>query len=140
MERIKLSEHFDYKKLLRFVFPSVVMLVFTSIYGIVDGFFVSNYVGELQFAALNLIFPLIMILGSVGFMLGTGGNAVISKALGEGDNERANRIFSMLIDATIIIGLSLSLTGILIAPQVARLFASTEKTMSPQEKTLGKYS
>ena len=134
MERIKLSDHFDYKKLLRFVFPSVVMLVFTSIYGIVDGFFVSNFAGELPFAALNLIFPFIMILGAVGFMLGTGGNAVISKALGEGDNERANRIFSMLVYATIIIGAILSLTGILLAPQMARLFASTEKNMSPENK------
>ena len=73
--------------------PSVVMMLFVSVYGIVDGFFVANYVGKTEFAALNLIFPLIMILGSVGFMLGTGGNAVVAKALGEGDNDRANRIF-----------------------------------------------
>ena len=73
------------------------MMVFISIYGIVDGFFVSNYAGDIPFAALNLIFPMIMILGSVGFMLGTGGNAVVSKALGEGDSQRANRIFSMLV-------------------------------------------
>lgn len=134
MERIKLSEHFDYKKLLRFVFPSVVMLVFTSIYGIVDGFFVSNYAGKLPFAALNLIFPLIMILGSVGFMLGTGGNAVISKVLGEGDSEKANRIFSMLVYATIAIGVCLSLIGILIAPYVAELFAASETEMNAAEK------
>lgn len=133
-ERIKLSDHFDYKKLLRFVFPSVVMMVFISIYSIVDGLFVANFAGEIPFAALNLIFPLIMILGSVGFMLGTGGNAVISKALGEGDNERANRIFSMLVYTTIAVGISLAIIGISIAPAVARLFAKTEENMSIEDK------
>lgn len=133
-ERIHLSEHFNYSKLIRFVLPSVIMMVFISVYGIVDGFFVSNYAGEIPFAALNLIFPLIMILGSVGFMLGTGGNAVVSKALGEGDREKANRIFSMLIYATIILGVVLSLTGILIVRPVAELFAATEKNMTPQER------
>lgn len=133
-ERIKLSDHFNYRKLLRFVFPSVVMMVFISIYSIVDGLFVSNFAGEIPFAALNLIFPLIMILGSVGFMLGTGGNAVISKALGEGDNERANRIFSMLVYTTVVIGICLSVIGISIAPTAARMFARTEKNMSVEDK------
>ena len=133
-ERIHLSEHFNYSKLIRFVLPSVIMMVFISVYGIVDGFFVSNYAGEIPFAALNLIYPLIMILGSVGFMLGTGGNAVVSKALGEGGREKANRIFSMLIYATIILGVVLSLTGILIVRPVAELFAATEKNMTPQER------
>ncbi len=134
MERIKLSEHFNYGKLFRFVLPSVIMMVFVSIYGIVDGFFVSNFVGETEFAALNLIFPLIMILGSVGFMLGTGGNAVVSKALGEGDNEKANRIFSMLVYTTVVLGVVLSVVGILIAHPVSELFASNEKDMSAAEK------
>ena len=133
-ERIKLSDHFDYKKLLRFVFPSVVMMVFISVYSIVDGLFVSNFAGEIPFAALNLIFPFIMILGAVGFMLGTGGNAVISKALGEGDNERANRIFSMLVYTTVVIGGVVSVIGITVAPAMARLFAKTEKNMSAQDK------
>ncbi|MBE5753600.1 MAG: MATE family efflux transporter, partial [Clostridiales bacterium] len=93
--RIQLSDHFTYNKLYRFVLPTVIMMVFTSVYGIVDGLFVSNYAGRLPFAALNLIFPLIMILGSVGFMLGTGGNAVVSKTLGEGDKIKSNKIFSM---------------------------------------------
>ena len=110
------------------------MLVFISIYGIVDGFFVSNFAGPIPFAALNLIFPLIMILGSVGFMLGTGGNAVVSKALGEGDNARANRIFSMLVYATMAIGAALAITGILIARPVAKYFASMEKGMTAAER------
>ena len=134
MERIKLSEHFNYNRLIRFVLPSVVMMVFVSVYGIVDGFFVSNYAGEAQFAALNLIFPLIMILGSVGFMLGTGGNAVVSKALGERDVEKANRIFSMLVYATAIIGVVLSVLGFFITPFVSRLFAAAEEGLSPSEK------
>ena len=109
-------------------------MVFISIYGIVDGFFVSNFAGEIPFAALNLIYPLIMILGSVGFMLGTGGNAAVSKALGEGDTQRANRIFSMLVYATLIIGAVLAAVGFLIARPVAELFAATEKDMSAAEK------
>ncbi len=134
MERIRLSEHFTYKKLIKFVIPSVAMMVLISVYGIVDGFFVSNFAGRIPFAALNLIYPLIMILGSVGFMLGTGGNAVVSKVLGEGDDARAKRIFSMLVYATIAIGAALALVGILIARPVAELFASTEKEMSAEDR------
>ncbi len=110
------------------------MLVFVSIYGIVDGFFVSKYAGPLPFAALNLIFPLIMILGSVGFMLGTGGNAVVSKCLGEGDSEKAKRIFSMLVYVTIVIGVVLSVSGILVARPVAKLFAAADETLTAEER------
>lgn len=134
MERISLSEHFTYKKLIKFVIPSVAMMVFVSVYGIVDGFFVSNFAGAIPFAALNLIFPLIMILGSVGFMLGTGGNAVVSKALGEGDNVRANRIFSMLVYATVVIGAVLTIAGILLVRPVATYFASMEEEMNVEER------
>ena len=134
MERIRLSEHFTYEKLFKFVAPSVVMMVFLSVYSIVDGFFVSNFAGELPFAALNLIYPLIMILGSVGFMLGTGGNAVVSKTLGEGEGERANQIFSMLIYTTVIFGVVLSIVGMLVARPIAELFAATEQNLSPEEK------
>ena len=133
-ERIHLNEHFTYAKLGRFVLPSVIMMVFISVYGIVDGFFVSNFAGDIPFAALNLIFPFIMILGSVGFMLGTGGNAVVSKVLGEGDKEKANRIFSMLVYTTIAFGVVLSLTGILCVRPVAVLFAASEEGMSAAEK------
>ena len=134
MARIKLSEHFNYGRLLRFVLPSIIMMVFVSIYGIVDGFFVSNFVGEVEFAALNLIFPLIMILGSVGFMLGTGGNAVVAKALGEGDTQKANRIFSMLVYTAVVVGVILSVVGILIARPTAELFAASEKNMPAEKK------
>ena len=134
MSRIKLSEHFNYGKLFRFVLPSIIMMVCISVYGIVDGFFVSNFVGELQFAALNLIYPFIMILGSVGFMLGTGGNALVAKTLGEKNSERANRIFSMLVYTTIVLGVLLSILGIIFAKDVAKLFALSETSLSPAEK------
>ncbi|MBQ7323422.1 MAG: MATE family efflux transporter [Clostridia bacterium] len=133
-ERIRLSDHFTYKKLFQFVLPSIVMMVFISIYGIVDGFFVSNFAGEMPFAALNLIYPFIMILGAVGFMLGTGGNAAVSKLLGEGDGKMANRVFSMLIYATLIIGGVLALIGILFVRPIAELLASAEKNLSESER------
>ena len=94
---IQLSEHFDYRKLIRFTWPSVVMMIFTSIYSVVDGIFVSNFVGKTPFAAINLMMPLLMVLGAVGFMLGTGGAALVAKTLGEGKPVKANRIFSMII-------------------------------------------
>ena len=92
--KIQLSDHFDYKKLFRFTLPSIVMMIFTSIYGVLDGFFVSNFVGKTPFAAVNFIMPVLMILGGMGFMFGTGGGALIAKTLGEGKREKANRIFS----------------------------------------------
>ena len=100
---IQLSDHFDYKKLFRFVLPSICMMVFTSIYSVVDGFFVSNYVGKTPFAALNLIYPLVQIIASLGFMLGAGGSAIVGKTMGEGDKDSANKYFSMLVIATIVI-------------------------------------
>ena len=105
---IQLSDHFTYSRLIKFVFPSIVMMIFTSIYGIVDGIFVSNFVGETPFAAINICWPMLMLMSALGFMVGSGGNAVISKAMGEGDDERANRYFSMLIYATLIFGVSLA--------------------------------
>ena len=109
--RIRLSDHFTYSKLLRFVSPSVTMMIFTSIYSVVDGLFVSNFVGKGPFAALNLVYPVIMGFGALGFMLGTGGSAIVSKTMGEGDLERANRYFSMLIYVTILAGLGLTALG-----------------------------
>ena len=88
--QIQLSEHFTYKKLLRFVLPSIVMMIFTSIYGVVDGLFVSNYVGKTAFAAVNLIMPFLMAISALGFMIGTGGSALVAKTLGEGKKEKAN--------------------------------------------------
>ena len=95
--RITLSDHFTYQKLLRFTMPSIVMMIITSVYSIVDGFFVSNCVGKNAFAALNLIFPVLMALSAFGFMVGTGGSALIAKTLGEGKTKEANGIFSMLV-------------------------------------------
>ena len=86
--QIQLSEHFTYKKLLRFVLPSIVMMIFTSIYGVVDGLFVSNYVGKTAFAAVNLIMPFLMAISALGFMIGTGGSAIVAKTLGEGKKEQ----------------------------------------------------
>ncbi len=83
--RIQLSEHFNYRKLIRFVVPSIIMMIFTSVYGVVDGLFVSNFVGKTPFAAVNLIYPFLMLLGAPGFMIGTGGSAIVAKTLGEGD-------------------------------------------------------
>ena len=94
--KIQLSDHFTYKRLIRFVLPSIVMMVFTSVYGVVDGLFVSNYAGKTPFAAVNLIMPVIMIMGTVGLMIGTGGSAIVSKTLGEG-KKKASEYFSMLV-------------------------------------------
>ena len=87
--RIKLSDHFTLKRLLKFVFPSIIMMIIISIYGVIDGFFVSNYVGKSAFSSLNLVMPFIMILGGMGFMIGTGGSALVSKTLGQKQNEKA---------------------------------------------------
>ena len=116
---IELSEHFTYKKLIKFTLPTIVMMIFSSIYGIVDGLFVSNCVGSDAFAAVNLIMPALMIFGSVGFMIGTGGSAIVSKTLGEGDNEKANKYFSMLIYLLIILGTVFSIIGIVFLEPIA---------------------
>ena len=110
---IQLSEHFTYQKLLRFTFPSIIMLVFTSIYGVVDGFFVSNFVGKIPFTAVNFIMPFLMILGSLGFMFGTGGGALIAITLGQGKHERANRLFSLIVYSSAACGALLTLIGFL---------------------------
>lgn len=107
--QIKLSDHFTYSRLYRFTIPSVIMMIFTSIYGVVDGLFISNFVGKEPFAAINLIFPVIMLIGTFGFMMGAGGTAIVSKTLGERDNERANKYFSFIVYVTIGIGALLAI-------------------------------
>lgn len=109
---IQLSDHFNLSRLLRFTLPSIIMLVFTSIYGVVDGFFVSNYVGKTSFAAVNFIMPFLMILGCVGFMFGTGGGALIAKTMGEGKKEKANQLFSMLVLVSVLCGVGLAVLGL----------------------------
>lgn len=122
--RIGLSEHFTYKKLLKFVAPSIIMMVFLSVYSVVDGLFVSNFVGSDAVAAINYIFPVIMVFGAIGFMLGTGGSALVSKTLGEGDKEKANEYFSMLVYVTAGIGLVIAVAGQFAVPAIARLFGA----------------
>ena len=123
---IQLSDHFTYGKLFRFTFPSIVMMVFTSIYSVVDGFFVSNYVGKTPFASLNLIMPFLMILGAVGFMIGTGGSALVAMTLGQGDDKKANRIFSLLIYLVIGTGIIFSTLGIIFLEPIARLLGASD--------------
>lgn len=135
--QIALSEHFTYRKLLRFTLPSVAMMVFTSIYDIVDGFFVSNFVGATPFAALNLIFPFVMIIGAVGFMVGVGGTALVSKILGEGDKKKANEVFSWLIYLLIAAGTVLSIIGIIFMKQAALLLGA-DADMLPHCVTYGR--
>ncbi len=121
---IKLSDSFNYRRLLRFTLPSVVMMVFTSIYGVVDGFFVSNFVGKTPFAAVNFIMPLIMILGAVGFMFGSGGSALIAKTMGEGKMEKAQKLFSLFICATLICGVVIAVIGFIFVRPIAALLGA----------------
>lgn len=122
---IRLSDHFSYGKLIRFTMPTIAMMIFTSIYGVVDGVFVSNCVGSDAFAAVNLIMPVIMILGSAGFMIGTGGSAIVSKTLGEKKLEKASEYFSMLIYLCIVSGVILSAIGIIFIKPIAGLLGAT---------------
>ena len=122
--KIQLSEHFTYHKLLRFVFPSIVMMIFTSIYSVVDGLFVSNFAGKTALASINLVFPVLMGLSALGFMIGTGGSAIVAKTLGEGEKEKANEYFSMLVYVTAIGGILLSMLGALMIPQIARMLGA----------------
>ena len=128
--KIQLSEHFTYNKLLRFVFPSIVMMVFTSIYSVVDGLFVSNFVGKTALASINLILPFLMGLSALGFMIGTGGSAIVAKTLGEGDPKRANSYFSMLVYVTAIGGIILALLGMLLVPSVASFLGAEGELLS----------
>ena len=110
---IQLSDHFTFGRLMRFVIPSIVMMIFTSIYSVVDGLFVSNVVGKTPFAAVNLIMPFLMVFGGIGFMIGTGGSAVVARTLGMGERERANRIFSMLVWVAAALGAIFAAIGII---------------------------
>lgn len=121
---IQLSDHFTYKRLIRFVLPSIIMMIFTSIYSVVDGLFVSNFVGKVPFAAVNLILPFVFILGSVGFMFGTGGSALVAKTLGEGDKDRANQYFSLLILVSFASGIVFAALGFIFIIPIAKLLGA----------------
>lgn len=122
--KIQLSDHFTTPRLLRFVFPSIMMMIFTSIYGVVDGLFVSNFVGKTPFAALNLIMPFLMLFGAIGFMLGAGGSAIVAKHLGEGEREKAISVFSMLTVVTLLCGVVFSAIGILLLRPIAAVLGA----------------
>ena len=121
---IRLSDSFSYKRLIRFVLPSVGMMIFTSIYGVVDGFFVSNFVGKTPFAAVNFIMPFLMILGAVGFMIGTGGSAIVARTMGEGEDEKASRYFSLLIYVSIALGITIAALGIIFIRPIASMLGA----------------
>ncbi len=116
---IRLSDHFNYSRLLKFTAPSIAMMVFTSIYGVVDGFFVSNFAGKTPFTAVNLIMPVLMIVATVGFMFGTGGTAIVAKTMGEGDREKANRYFSLFVYFAFGTGVVLAVAGIVFIRPIA---------------------
>ena len=118
---IQLSDHFSYKKLLRFTLPSIAMMIFTSIYGVVDGLFVSNFVGKGPFAAVNMIWPFVMLLGCAGFLFGTGGSALIAKKLGERKPEEANRLFSLFVYTSVVVGVVIAVAGQFLLGPVARI-------------------
>ncbi len=122
--KIQLSDHFTYKKLFKFTLPSVAMMLFTSIYGMVDGFFVSNFVGKTPFTAVNIIFPFLFILGAFGAMLGTGGSALISKTLGEGDREKANQLFSLFVYLSFGVGVILAIIASIFIRPIASLLGA----------------
>lgn len=122
---IQLSDHFNVRRMLRFTLPSIIMMIFTSIYGVVDGFFVSNFAGKTPFAAVNFIMPFLMILGTVGFMFGTGGGALVARTLGEGKNEKANRLFSLFVKVTIVSGIAVAVVSFIFLPQIATLMKAT---------------
>lgn len=121
---IQLSDHFGYTKLLRFTLPSIAMMIFTSIYGVVDGLFVSNFVGKTEFAAVNFIFPFLMILGTVGFMLGTGGSALIAKTMGEGNKEKANSLFSLFVYTGLGLGVLIAIISFVFIRPIASLMGA----------------
>lgn len=123
-EKIQLSDHFTYGRLIRFTLPSIGMMIFTSIYGVVDGFFVSNFAGKTPFAAINLIMPFLMILSTVGFMFGTGGSALVAKTFGEGDREKGNGYFSLFVYVTAVLGVVFAVLGIVFIRPIAELLGA----------------
>lgn len=124
--KIQLSDHFTFKRLLRFVCPTIVMMIFTSVYGVVDGLFVSNFVGKTSFAAVNLIMPFVMLCSGIGFMLGTGGSALVAKTLGEQKPDLANRYFTMIICSTVIAGIAISVLGVALMRPIAILLGADD--------------
>ena len=128
-QRIQLSDHFTFSRLIRFVLPSIAMMLCTSLYSIVDGFFVSNYVGKTSFAAVNLMMPVLMAVAAIGFMIGTGGTAIVARKLCEGEKENANRYFSMLVYVGILLSTIVSVAGFVFMPSIALLLKADGKLL-----------
>lgn len=127
---MQLSGHFGFRRLLKYTVPSIIMMIFTSVYGVVDGFFVSNYTGKTSFAAVNFIMPVLMVLGCVGFMFGTGSSAVISKTMGEGDRKKASEIFTFIVIASAVLGTALAVIGMFVLKPLAVLFGAGGKLLT----------
>lgn len=127
---MQLSGHFGFRRLLKYTVPSIIMMIFTSVYGVVDGFFVSNYTGKTSFAAVNFIMPVLMVLGCVGFMFGTGGSAVISKTMGEGDRKKASEIFTFIVIASAVLGTALAVIGMFVLKPLAVLFGADGRLLT----------
>lgn len=127
---MQLLGHLGFRRLLKYTVPSIIMMIFTSVYGVVDGFFVSNYTGKTSFAAVNFIMPVLMVLGCVGFMFGTGGGAVISKTMGEGDRKKANEIFTFIVIASAVLGTALAVIGMFVLKPLAVLFGADGRLLA----------
>lgn len=127
--KIQLSDHFTFGRLIRFTLPSIAMMIFSSIYGVVDGFFVSNFAGKTPFAAVNLIYPFLMIIGTIGFMFGTGGSAIVAKTLGEGKMEKANRYFSLFVYVAFILGIIFAAIGFIFVSPIAVLLGAKNSAL-----------
>ena len=136
-QQIQLSDHFNYKRLIRFTIPSILMMIVTSVYGVVDGFFISNFVGKTPFAAVNFIMPFLMVVGSLGFMFGTGGSALIALTMGEGDEEKAKKIFSLITYVTLISGVVITVVSIIFLRPIA-VFLGAEGAMLEDAVTYGR--
>lgn len=127
--QIKLSDHFSYPRLFRFTLPSICMMLFTSVYLVIDGYFVSNFIGKTALAAVNMIYPVIMIIGSIGFMLGTGGSALVAKTMGEGDDEKAKRLFTLIYLTSIVVGLVLTIPSFIFLDKIAYFLGARDELL-----------
>ena len=127
---INLSEHFNYKKLIKFTLPTIAMMIFTSIYGVVDGLFISNVVGSNAFASVNLVMPVVMILGTIGFMIGTGGSALVSRIFGAGHDKKANQYFSMLVYLEVILGIIFTIIGLIFLEPITKMLGANESMLN----------
>lgn len=127
--QIKLSDHFSYPRLFRFTLPSICMMLFTSVYLVIDGYFVSNFIGKTALAAVNMIYPVIMIIGSIGFMLGTGGSALVAKTMGEGDDEKAKRLFTLIYLTSIVVGLVLTIPSFIFLDKITYFLGARDELL-----------